>query len=73
MNYSPTKHLGVPPTQFERCRIAVRSGVGFDNLDLEGFGRRGVPVCNVPDYGTTEVADHALALMLALTRGTANL
>lgn len=72
VNYSPTRNLGVPPSLFERCRIAVRSGVGFDNLDLEGFGRLGVPVCNVPDYGTTEVADHALALMLALTRGTAS-
>ena len=48
----------------------MRSGVGFDNLDLAGWGARGVPACNVPDYGTTEVADHALALMLALTRGT---
>ncbi len=72
VNYSPTKHLGIAPSAFERCRIAVRSGVGFDNLDLEGFGRLGVPVCNVPDYGTTEVADHALALMLALTRGTSS-
>ncbi|MCH9672528.1 MAG: C-terminal binding protein [Gammaproteobacteria bacterium] len=51
------------------CRIIVRGGVGFDGLDLEGFGSRGVAICNVPDYGTTEVADHAIALMLALRRG----
>jgi len=53
----------------ERCRIVVRGGVGFDGLDLARFGARGIPVCNVPDYGTTEVADHAIALMLALRRG----
>ncbi|MFT5391107.1 MAG: phosphoglycerate dehydrogenase-like enzyme [Gammaproteobacteria bacterium] len=52
-----------------RCRLIVRNGVGFDGLDLVGFGERGIAVCNVPDYGTTEVADHALALMLALRRG----
>ena len=71
VSYSPTRKLGRDPEAFERCRIVVRSGVGFDTLDLEGFGRQGVPVCNVPDYGTTEVADHALALTLALARGTA--
>lgn len=71
VNYSPTRPLGMPPAAFTNCKVAVRSGVGFDNLDTEGFGRLGVPVCNVPDYGTTEVADHALALMLALARGTA--
>jgi D-3-phosphoglycerate dehydrogenase/C-terminal binding protein len=60
----------VPIEAFERCRIVVREGVGYDNLDLAGWGGRGVPVCNVPDYGTTEVADHALALTLALARGT---
>ena len=53
----------------ENCRIIVRGGVGFDGLDLEGFGARGIAVCNVPDYGTTEVADHAIGLMLALRRG----
>lgn len=53
----------------ERCRIIVRGGVGFDGLDLDGFGARGVAICNVPDYGTTEVADHAIAMMLALRRG----
>ena len=72
VNYSGARPLGAPPSAFGRCRIAVRSGVGFDNLDLVGWGARGVPVCNVPDYGTTEVADHAIALMLSLLRGTAN-
>jgi D-3-phosphoglycerate dehydrogenase/C-terminal binding protein len=51
------------------CRIIVRGGVGFDGLDLAGFGAKGVAICNVPDYGTTEVADHAIAMMLALRRG----
>lgn len=53
----------------DRCQIIVRGGVGFDGLDLEGFARRGIAICNVPDYGTTEVADHAVALVLALRRG----
>ena len=53
-----------------RCRLIVRCGVGLDNVD-HGFARqRGIPVTNVPDYGTEEVADSAMALMLALTRGT---
>jgi D-3-phosphoglycerate dehydrogenase/C-terminal binding protein len=71
VHYSAVEKLQMPPAAFKRCRIVVRSGVGFDNVDLAGWGRRGVPVCNVPDYGTSEVADHAIALMLALARGTA--
>jgi phosphoglycerate dehydrogenase-like enzyme len=51
------------------CRIIVRAGVGFDHIDLEAAGRAGIPVCNTPDYGTSEVADHAIALMQAFTRG----
>jgi lactate dehydrogenase-like 2-hydroxyacid dehydrogenase len=51
------------------CRILVRAGVGCDNVDLAAFAARGIPVCNVPDYGIAEVADHAIALMLALARG----
>jgi D-3-phosphoglycerate dehydrogenase/C-terminal binding protein len=72
VNYSPTANLAEKPDVFPNVRIVVRAGVGFDNLDLKGWGARGVPVCNAPDYGTTEVADHALALMLALRRGTAS-
>jgi phosphoglycerate dehydrogenase-like enzyme len=52
----------------ERCKGIVRCGVGFDNVDLQAAGRCGIVVCNVPDYGTEEVADHALMLLLALAR-----
>lgn len=51
-----------------RCRGIIRCGVGYDNVDLEAAGKRGIVVCNVPDYGTEEVADHALLLLLAIAR-----
>lgn len=51
-----------------RCRGVVRAGVGYNNIDLAAAGRRGVVVCNVPDYGTEEVADHAMLLLLAVAR-----
>src|SRR5664279_4621861 len=50
-----------PVGQYPNCKIIVRMGVGYDNLDSVAWGARGVPVCNVPDYGTTEVADHAVS------------
>ena len=52
-----------------KCRIFVTPKVGFDNIDGKAWAENGVPVCNVPDYGTQEVADHALALMLSLMKG----
>jgi len=55
--------------RLDSCRVLVRAGVGYDHIDIAACGARGIPVCNVPDYGTTEVADHAIALMLALARG----
>lgn len=66
-------HLGSEAiSQLERCRIIVRGGVGYDNIDLAAASRRNIPVSNVPDYGTDEVADHAMAMMLALRRGLAS-
>jgi len=57
--------------RLERCRIFVKSAVGYDEVDIERFGRLGIPVCNTPDYGTREVADHAIALFLTLAKSIA--
>jgi C-terminal binding protein len=51
------------------CKVIVRCGVGYDNVDCATARRRDIPVVNVPDYGTEEVADSAIAMTLALTRG----
>src|SRR5437016_1310726 len=55
-------------TAMRNARVIVRYGIGVDNVDLEAARQRGIPVCNVPDYCMNEVADHALALTLALAR-----
>jgi D-3-phosphoglycerate dehydrogenase/C-terminal binding protein len=56
--------------RLEDCKLIVRGGVGIDNVDLDFARRRGIPVANVPDYGSEEVADTAIAMTLALARGT---
>lgn len=53
----------------KQCKLIVRCGVGFDNVDHAFARSRGIPVGNVPDYGTEEVADSAIGLALALARG----
>jgi C-terminal binding protein len=53
----------------KHCKLIVRCGVGYDNVDYKFARERGIPVGNVPDYGTEEVADSAIGMMLALTRG----
>lgn len=53
----------------KRCQVVVRYGVGVDTVDVDAATRRGVRVVNVPDYGTEEVSDHALALLVNLLRG----
>lgn len=54
--------------KLKNCRAIIRNGVGFDSVDIVAARERGIAVCNVPDYGTEEVADHAIALAMALCR-----
>ena len=67
--------VGSCPPQYidklRKCRIFVKYGVGYDDVDIERFGKLGIPVCNTPDYGTREVADHAIALMMTLAKSIA--
>jgi D-3-phosphoglycerate dehydrogenase len=51
-----------------RCKVIVRYGIGVDNVDLIAAKAKGIAVCNVPDYGIREVAEHAVSLALALVR-----
>lgn len=50
------------------CRVIVRYGIGVDNIDLRAAKKKGILVCNVPDYCIAEVADHTVSLALVLAR-----
>ena len=54
---------------FTRCQVIARYGTGVDIVDVEAATRRGILVTNVPnDWCQNEVADHAMALLLAAAR-----
>jgi D-3-phosphoglycerate dehydrogenase len=50
------------------CKVIARYGIGVDNIDLEAARSAGITVTNVPDYCVEEVADHTVALLLAVWR-----
>lgn len=52
----------------ERCRIISRIGTGVDNIDVEAATAAGIFVTNVPDFCTYEMAEHTMAMLLALAR-----
>ncbi|WP_456342109.1 hydroxyacid dehydrogenase [Thermovibrio sp.] len=51
-----------------KLRIITTRSTGFDHIDLEEAKKRGIAVCNVPDYGMETVAEYTLMLILALLR-----
>ncbi len=52
----------------ERCRLIIRHGIGYDNVDLAAATRKGIRVANIPDYCPDEVAEQAMALLMATWR-----
>jgi len=54
-----------------RCKIVVRYGVGYDNVDVPACTERGIRVAHVPDYCVDDVSEMALALIFSCLRRTA--
>ncbi len=50
-------------------KVIARAGIGFDNLDLNDATEFGIAACNTPDGPTTSTAEHAVALIFAITKG----
>ena len=55
--------------KLKSCKIITKMGVGYDLINEVKCGETGIVVSNVPDYGTYEVADHAISLIMNFARG----
>lgn len=53
---------------FNKCKLVGALATGTNNLDLPALSEAGIKACNVPAYGPDDIAQHALALLLELTR-----
>lgn len=53
---------------WKRCKLVIRHGVGYDNVDLAALDDAGIPLCYIPDYCVEEVAEQAIALIFACGR-----
>ncbi len=54
--------------RLERCRALVRYGIGYDTIDVPAASEHNILVVNIPDFCLPEVANHALALLLACAK-----
>jgi len=54
--------------RLSKCRIIARLGTGTDKIDVQLASDQGIIITNVPDFATTEVADHTMALLLSAAR-----
>lgn len=52
----------------DSVRGVIVTSIGYDTIDVEAASRRGIMVCNIPDYSIEEVALHSVTLLLASLR-----
>ena len=52
----------------DKLKVVGRAGIGLDNVDIPAASKRGIVVMNAPDGNATTAAEHAIAMMMALTR-----
>jgi D-3-phosphoglycerate dehydrogenase len=55
----------------ENLKVIGRAGIGLDNVDIEAASKRGIVVMNTPEGNVITTAEHAIAMMFALTRNIA--
>lgn len=60
-------------TKLEKCKLIVRYGIGYDTVDTDAARECGIFVCNSPNYGVVDVAEHAFSLMLACCKNLTRL
>ncbi len=53
---------------WEKCKLVIRHGVGYDNVNVAALNGAGIPLCYIPDYCVDEVAEQAIALILGCAR-----
>lgn len=66
VQYAPINEVVI--NNMKKCKVISRYGVGFNNVDVQAASKRGIYVCNVTNYCSNEVADHVMAMLLALHR-----
>lgn len=52
----------------QHCKMIIKYGIGVNNIDVDAATKKGIYVCNVPDYGVEEVSNHAVTMILALSK-----
>ncbi len=52
----------------QNLKVIGRAGIGLDNVDIDAASKRGIVVMNTPEGNVITTAEHAIAMMLALTR-----
>lgn len=53
---------------WEQCKLVIRHGTGYDNVDVPALTAAGIPLVYIPDYCTVEVAEQAISLIFACAR-----